>query len=266
MYTLPYFTESDSSESTAIYSSGEPFFSLKTMSYPGSLWAHIYSQRPPVVVVDASERLLDQGFIAQLSAAVAVDKTYIVAVVTTTSDKLMAESLNQGADRVVSAPQCSNRIFRALIKSLLPKTQSASCYAPYRLNAYNRTVFIGDRHINVRRLVFELANYLFTHNGSIVPKAALLRDLWGLDNRCCETRRVESCASLVKKHLQLDGTYGWRLRSTRGTRAGYGVFRRKVNRRMHSDFATTASYTSGSSVVTIDRGFRHNRHEPVQPQ
>ncbi len=246
--------------------SGEPFFSLKTTSFPGSFWAQLYSQRPPVVVVGASERLLDQGFIAKLSTAVAVDQTYIVAVVATTSEKLMAESLSQCADRVVSVPQCSARIFCALIKSLLPKPESASCYAPYRLNADAQAVFIGEKHIHVRRLVFELANYLFVHNGTIVPKATLLRDVWGLDNRRCETRRVEAHASLVKKQLQLDGTYGWRLRSTRGNISGYGVFRGGVNRRTLPDSETSAGYPHSSSVRTFDHGVSTRRESKALAQ
>ena len=154
---------------------------------------------------------------------------------------------------------------RDRIKSLLPKPDSARCYAPYRLNVGARAVFIGEKYINVRRLVFELANYLFVHNGTIVPKATLLRDLWGLDNRRCETRRVEAHASLVKKQLQLDGTYGWRLRSTRGNRSGYGVFQGGVNRRTLTDFETSAGYAPSSSVRTIDRGVRRERKELAQP-
>lgn len=178
-----------------------------------------------MVVVGVTEWLLSQGFIAQLSATVSSERSYIVAVVHSADEALLVESLQQGADRVVAMPACSARIFRALIKSLLPKSSAAFSCAPYRLNAQARTVLIGEQCIHLRRLVFELTHYLFTHQGTIVPRATLLRDLWGLDDRRCETRRVESHASLVKKQLQLDGTFGWRLRSTRGNNRGYGIFR-----------------------------------------
>lgn len=225
MYTLPFYTESDSLRSLASLWSAEPSYLLETTSLPCSFWLNVYSQKSPVVVVGVNEWLLKQGFIAQLSAAVTSTGSYIVVVTESAEEELLLESFRQGADRAVSIPTCSARIFRALINSLLPKPLAARSFAPYQLDTQAQTVLIGDQRIQLRRLVFELSHYLFTHQGTIVPKATLLRDLWGLDDRRCETRRVESHASLVKKQLQLDGTYGWRLRSNRGNKRGYGVFR-----------------------------------------
>lgn len=225
MYTLPFYTEADSLRELASVWSAEPSYTLETTSLPCSFWLNVDSQNAPVVVVGVSEWLLKQGFIAQLSAALASSSSYIVVVAESAKEEILVESFQQGADRVVSVPTCSAQIFRALINSLLPKPHAACSFAPYQLDTQAQTVLIGEQRIQLRRLVFELSHYLFTHQGTIVPKATLLRDLWGLDDSRCDTRRVESHASLAKKQLQLDGTYGWRLRSNRGSNRGYGVFR-----------------------------------------
>lgn len=255
MYTLPFYTESESLKGLAKLWSGEPMFSLETTSLPCDFWLRVYGHKPPVIVVGASESLLRQRFVEKLAAAVLPERSYIVVLVSSTEESLLVESLSQGADRVVSVPQCSAPIFRALIKSLLPRTLNSSVYTPYRINPHARTVVVGEQSIQLRPLVFELARYLFVHHGSIVPRATLLRDLWGLDDRQCKTRRVESHASLMKKKLQLDGTYGWRLRSTRGKGCGYGVFRVETRhtRRMTliSDTQKNDARVSGQSEYTV---------------
>ena len=225
MYTLPFYTESECLSSVVSAWSEAPTFSLEAMSLQCAFLPRAYSDLPPVVVVGANEWLLRQGFIAKLSAQVLSERCYIMGVVSSSEEQLFVECLRQGADRVVAVSQCNAQIFRALINSLLPKTVAKCSYTPYRLNAQARTIIVGEQCIQLRPLVFELARYLFVHQGDIVPRSTLLRDLWGLDERQCRTRRVESHASLMKKKLRLDGTYGWRLRSTRGKGCGYGVFR-----------------------------------------
>lgn len=204
--------------------SGEPWFTLEPISPLCTFWPHVY-MKTPVVIVGATEFLLNRGFVAQLYAALSVQRSYIVVLMESTDECMLVDALQQGGDRVVSVPLCSEKIFCALIKSLLPKANPMPYYFPYRLNTKTQTVTVGDRNINLRRKVFEIAHYLFTHNGTMTSKQTILQDVWGMDDRFYETRRVESQVSLAKKHLALDGSYGWTLRSSRGGNRGYGLFR-----------------------------------------
>ena len=225
MYTLPFYTESDGLKALVNQWSSEPTFCFQATSSKHSFQLEVYRQKPPVVVVGMSECLLNQRFVAQLSAKLRQERSKIVVVAASTEEALLVNSLNQGADRVVSIPTCSAAIFQALIKSLLPDPHAARTHAPYQFNRQTHTVSVGQRYFRLPRLGFELTHYLFAHHGTMVSKPQLLRDLWGLDAQRCKTRRVETHTSTIRKQLQLDGTYGWKLRSSRGR--GYGVYRVK---------------------------------------
>ena len=225
MYTLPFYTESDGLKVLASQWSSEPTFRFQATSSKRSFQLDVYRRNSPVVVVGISEWMLSQRVVEQLSTELRQEHSKIVALVPSTEEALLVNSLNQGADRVVSVTVCSAAIFQALIRSLLPKSSSSGSHAPYHFNRQTHTVSFGQQYFRLPRLGFELTHYLFSHQGAMVSKPQLLRDLWGLDAKRCKTRRVETHASTIKKQLQLDGTYGWTLRSSRGR--GYGVYRVK---------------------------------------
>lgn len=226
MYTLPYYAATSSLKSLAQSWSQPPWFKLDASSHTSVFQLDVYAQKPPAVIVAVDEWLLKESFIASVRAIASVRYSTIVAVVESDDEALLVDSLQQGADRVVAVPQCNDRIFCALIKTLLPGNSATTLsYSPYTLYTRTQTVCFDNNRIRLRRRQFEVAHYLFVNNGHMVSRDTLLREVWGLSNDLYLTRRVEQQISLTKRHLALDGTHGWYLRAGRGRNRGYGIFR-----------------------------------------
>lgn len=172
-----------------------------------------------IVVLGACPKLVEGEVIKKTVAIASQPK---VVVFTETDDEPgLVECLCQGAHRVIALPHCTGQIFQTLITSLHPK--AAPCYAPYYFQNTSRSVALGTRTIQLSPKPFEVARYLFAKNGNLIPKEKLLRDLWGISDSKCLTRRIETQISRIRHALCLDGSYGWQVRSHR--RDGYGIFR-----------------------------------------
>ncbi len=221
VYTLPFYTNSVSLEKIVCSWTAEPLFAVCAVRTSASFWVKIISERPPVVFIALDRALLAEKFIERVRSTL-TDVGYcphIVALTESTAEPVIVGALQQGADRVLSLPTCSVRIFRSLVKSLLTVDHRQMCFAPYAFDVHTQTVSIGKKEIRLRHKSFSFAHFMFANNGRTIPKEDLLLEIWGLQQGY-QTRRVESQVSYVKKKLFLDGTYGWTLKR----RGGYGLF------------------------------------------
>lgn len=192
-------------------------FSLETIRDKNTLLEKVLLQQPQVVILGVEQPLLSDDVLAHLSAV--ENRPTIVSLLRSNNTSLMTDLYDQGADRVVVIPDCSPRIFRALIGTLIKKDHY---YPPYRINPGVQTINIGDTEIRLTKKTFDVAQYLFTNHGKLISKSRILKDIWGLDSRQCFTHRIEVHISNVRKLLALDGSHGWEIRVRR--RQGYGIF------------------------------------------
>lgn len=177
-------------------------------------------QCTPLVVLGVNEKVLTQDVIKR-TAAMTNPRSIIVALTSTADEALMVGCFRQGADRVVAISQCSANIFQALLQSLMPEDRFS--YPPYRLSTSTQTINLGMEEVRLRKKAYDVAQYLFMNNNQMISKARILEDVWSVDAKRCNTRRVETQMSYIKRQLSLDGTYGWVLRNRRYY--GYGLFR-----------------------------------------
>jgi len=221
VYTLPFYTTAVSFKDIVGELCSEPFFCLELHRVLCPFILHISVNRPPVILIGVDEHDVDP--VVQLRSHFSDNdyNPYIVVVARSNEECTTVALLNHGADRVVSAESCTGPILRALVKSLLPKPHQSFNYPPYIFDVQTQTVSIRGKSIRLRKKSFDFAHYIFSHNGSHVSKDVLLREIWGIEY-VCDTRRVETQASRMRKHLLLDGTYGWTIRTRR--RGFYGVF------------------------------------------
>lgn len=180
--------------------------------------------QPPVVALGAAGKLLESKFIARLAAL--KTRPIIVALVETPDESTMEACYQQGTDRVIATPFCSARIFQALISALHSQEHY---YPPYRFKTGTHTCDIGDQVIRLTTKHFGIAQYLFLNQGKLIPKYKILKDIWGLEEEECVTRRLEVHMSHVRRQLSLDGSLGWEIRSRR--KLGYGIFQSSSNNR-----------------------------------
>lgn len=177
----------------------------------------VHEHTPSIVVLGVDNEVLAQRLLAR--CAVLARRPTIVAVVRSDDRFEMSACYRQGADRVVVIPFCSSRIFQALINSLQSREIS---YPPYRFKTAIQMCHVGDREVRLTAKRFDIAQYLFANQGKVLSKATILKDIWGLEEKDCTTRRLEVHLSQLRKQLELDGSQGWEIRSVRNM--GYGIF------------------------------------------
>lgn len=215
---LPFHTRSTMLTSTLRRWASDAGWVLTTSTESEVLQISELSHKP-VIVLGACPKLVE-GEVIKKTVAIA-SKPKVVVFTETDDEPELVACLCQGAHHVIALPHCTGQIFQTLITSLHPR--AAPCYAPYYFQNTSRSVALGTRTIQLSPKPFEVTRYLFANNGNFIPKEKLLRDLWGISDSKCLTRRIETQISRIKHSLYLDGSYGWQVRTHR--RGGYGVFR-----------------------------------------
>lgn len=142
---------------------------------------------------------------------------YIVIIADNNPERDVVHSLNLGADRYICT-DTSPAIFAAYMESLerrITPVNHILHYPPYRLDNKNRAVHFGPNKIVLTQSEFRIAHYLFENQNRPLTRESLLRDVWGLPD-LKHNRRVDTKMSHIRRKMQLDGTYGWKLRFPRG--------------------------------------------------
>lgn len=216
-HTFPFFTHGNSFDFVTDHWNDEQKVVLENHKQESTLWPEVHLRNPKLVIIGIDPAILSSGIIRRL--ATISNRPTIVAVVETSEESLLTECYAQGSDRVVAVPDCSARIFQALIETLIRKE---SHYPPVRINSKIQTIDIGDSEVRLAKKTFDVAQYLFINHGKLVSKSRILQDLWDLDSTQCLTRRVDVHISRVRKLLALDGSCGWEIRTH--SNDGCGIF------------------------------------------
>lgn len=216
-FLLPFYSPGEYLGDVANQWNDEHNVSLTHYEHESTFLQQVRRLCPPVVALGAESRLLTRQIIARVAALKV--RPVIVALVKSTDESLVTACYQQGADRVIAVPQCSARIFRALISTL---HSHDIYYPPYRFDAATQSCSINNRTVRLTSKRFDIAHYLFTNQGNLIPKPVILKDIWGLEGKECVTRRLEVHITHVRRQLILDGSLGWEVRSRR--KMGYGIF------------------------------------------
>lgn len=131
------------------------------------------------------------------------------------SEADMVRGLNAGGDDYVCKPakqqELIARVAALLRRNGIDGTESGQYdLAPYRVDTRRRKICYDDREVELTPREFELATFLFRRHGRIVSRDALLENVWNM-NASVSTRTVDTHVSRLRKKLDLNGEYGWRL-------------------------------------------------------
>ncbi|HEY0179037.1 MAG TPA: response regulator transcription factor [Dokdonella sp.] len=129
-------------------------------------------------------------------------------------DDMVRGLTSGGDDYVIKPPKRRELIARvnAVLRRHVGDGESAETIdlAPYALDSKRRRVSIDGREVELTQREFDLANFLFRRHGRIVSRDALLENVWNL-SPAVSTRTVDTHISRLRKKLELNGEYGWRL-------------------------------------------------------
>jgi DNA-binding response OmpR family regulator len=126
----------------------------------------------------------------------------------------VVHALRAGADDYIVKPPMRG-VLLARIAAVLRRTQLVpggddSDLAPYGIDNERARILIDGRDTELTQREFELAVFLFRRHGRIIRRETLLESVWQIASSV-PTRTVDTHISRLRRKLQLDGAFGWRL-------------------------------------------------------
>lgn len=131
------------------------------------------------------------------------------------SEEDIVLALSRGADDYMVKP-VRQREMLARIQALERRTpradeQDQTLQAPpYRIDLRSRSVSVDGQKAELTQKEFDLAVFLFRHQGRILSRSHILESVWGHSSRL-NTRTVDTHVSRVRHKLGLNEANGWRL-------------------------------------------------------
>jgi DNA-binding response OmpR family regulator len=126
----------------------------------------------------------------------------------------MLRAFEAGADDYVVRTCSSYLELRARLRAVLRRTANTPAHdqlleiGPLAIDTEARTVTVGARHVELRRMEFELLVHLAREPDRVIAKDELLRVVWGYRSGG-STRTVDSHASRLRRKLAPDEPSRW---------------------------------------------------------
>jgi DNA-binding response OmpR family regulator len=128
----------------------------------------------------------------------------------------IVDALTRGADDYIvkppSKPVTIARIATVLRRYGVDSDEAVLDRPPFKVDLKSRSVFRHDEEIVLTRREYELTAFLFSHVGQLLPRDALLEQIWGI-TASINTRTIDTHVSRLRSKLGLGDDSGWRLSS-----------------------------------------------------
>lgn len=135
----------------------------------------------------------------------------------------IVNALLMGADDYIVKP-FRKQVFMARCSAVLRRTsllyaemqhEPQNDYSPYRFDETNQQAYFLDQPISLTLKEYQLALQLFSHNGSLFCRKALLESVWGVANDI-DTRTVDAHIGKLRRKMQLIPEHGWQITTVHG--------------------------------------------------
>lgn len=143
--------------------------------------------------------------------------TPVVFVTARDAEEDVVTALDAGADDYLAKP-LNAAVTIARIRALARRVgldtadQNKRQFGPLAFNKNSEVITLDGEPVKMTHREFELAVYLLENIGRLLPRSAILKEIWGL-NAQVVTRTLDTHISRIKKKLQLKPEHGWSLRS-----------------------------------------------------
>ena len=114
--------------------------------------------------------------------------------------------LDLGADDYVTKPFSVRELLarvRAQMRRTMarPESRDEFAFGDVRVNLRTRLVIRRGQRVDISTREFELLRYFLAHQGEVVSREQLLRDVWGYDQTVV-TRTVDNFVAKLRQHLE----------------------------------------------------------------
>lgn len=194
---------------------------VQTFDCASAFYKRLENLLPDLVLLDIM--LPDEDgyqIIRKLRGDTRTKKIPVIMVTARTSELDMVKGLDYGADDYIKKPFSVMELL-SRVRALLRRSQDGEIQeytvGGIHLDIGPHTVLAGGEPINLTLKEFELLEYLMHHEGTVLSRDVLLRDVWGMYFEG-ETRTVDVH---IKKIRQKLGIYGNQIKTCRGV--GYSI-------------------------------------------
>jgi len=125
-------------------------------------------------------------------------------------------------------PEGEIEVLKVLVKSTLSNSPtggvppSGASFGDIRVDFIRHELFKGGKRLSANAREFQLLRYFLAHEGEVVPRQRLLKDVWGFEH-APETRSVDNYILSLRKKIEDDAAHPRHILTFRG--AGYKFVR-----------------------------------------
>lgn len=192
-------------------------YDCKVFNQARDLIKHIASEVPDILLIDWNLPVVDGLDVLHWLKGSRFESIPVMFLTSRNTENDIVTALTDGADDYIIKP-ATEILLKARLSVVVRRLKNSKeidgkegfdC-SPYSINNKASTVSIKNSLITLTNKEFELALYLFKNEGMIISRELLLEAIW-LKSSSINTRTVDTHISRLRKKLQLDGTYGWKL-------------------------------------------------------
>jgi two-component system alkaline phosphatase synthesis response regulator PhoP len=169
--------------------------------------AHLSHRRPALIVLDVMlPRMTGFELLHQMRAREIHEPVIVLTARTEESDRVIG--LDLGADDYVTKPFSLRELFARVRAQLRrggwdQRQPGEFMIGDTVVNIRKRLVMRRGRRLDLSTREFELLRYLLAHQGEVVSREQLLRDVWGY-SQSVVTRTVDNYVFRLRAHLEPD--------------------------------------------------------------
>jgi two-component system, OmpR family, response regulator RegX3 len=146
--------------------------------------------------------------------------TPIIFITSRDSEQDIVTALNNGADDYLVKPVRQFEFLARIKANTRRKQQYENApdldkFQPYKFNPKSQEAFLHGKNIELSSKEFELAYFLFCHEGKLLERKHIQSNVWKQDADL-NTRTVDTHISIIRKKLSISPDNGWRLKSVYG--------------------------------------------------
>lgn len=132
------------------------------------------------------------------------------------SEEDIVQALDVGADDYLSKPTREAELLariNALARRTNPDTEKETLdFGPFRVDTQQRSILLHGKALALTDKDFDLAVFLFQHQGRLLTREMLLERVWGMASDI-NTRTVDTHMSRLRRRLGLNPENGFRIKT-----------------------------------------------------
>lgn len=174
----------------------------KSFEDGASLFASIKREKPDLIILDVMLEGASGFDILKTLQEKEETKNIPVIMVSAKGDELSkVKGLDMGASDYLAKPFGVLELLARIKSNLRKKKKEATSYKDITLDVATHEVMVAGKRVSLRVKEFELLAYLLKHQGELVSREQLYKEVWGYLGEGVESRTIDVQINSLRKKL-----------------------------------------------------------------